>query len=77
MEEASPPREADDAIARLAFWWSTDGEPATRVEFSIAPSSGGARVRVVESRPLEVLDLAGLPLPGGGEGSFGPAMVAA
>jgi uncharacterized protein YndB with AHSA1/START domain len=77
VEEVSPPGRADDAVARLTFWWGTAGEPATRVEVSIAPSDGGALLRVVESRPLEVLDLVGLPLPGGGQGSFGPAMVAA
>ncbi len=77
VEEASPPGETDDAGVRLTFWWGTAGDPATRVEVSIAPSDGGALLRVVESRPLEALDLVGLPLPGDGHGSFGPAMVAA
>jgi hypothetical protein len=31
---------------------------------------------VVESRPLDVLDLVGMPLPGIGGPSFGPALVA-
>jgi hypothetical protein len=34
-------------------------------------------LRVVESRPLDVLDLSGTPLPGHGGRTFGPALVAA
>jgi uncharacterized protein YndB with AHSA1/START domain len=71
VEEASAP-------ARLAFWWTTDGEPATRVEITIKPERDSAtRLRVVETRPLEVLDLVGMPLPGIGGAWFGPALVAA
>ena len=65
--------------ARLTFWWAVDGEPATRVELTLAPEAetGMTRVRVVETRPLELLDLVGLPLPGVGGRTFGPALVAA
>jgi len=34
------------------------------------------RIRVVEARPLEVLDLTGIPLPGSGGAGCGPMMVA-
>jgi len=62
---------------RLAFWWAADGEPATRVELTLLPERDGTRLRVVESRPLEVLDLVGLPLPGSGPRQYGPALIAA
>jgi uncharacterized protein YndB with AHSA1/START domain len=71
----------EEAIApsRLAFWWAADEDPATRVELTIEPRDGGCSLRVVETRPLDVLDLVGVPLPGfGGQGrTFGPALVAA
>ncbi len=35
------------------------------------------RLRIVETRPLEVLDLVGIPLPGHGGARYGPALVAA
>jgi uncharacterized protein YndB with AHSA1/START domain len=71
VEEAMAP-------SRLAFWWAVDDEPATRVELTLDPQSdGGTRLRVVESRPLDVLDLIGTPLRRIGGASFGPALVAA
>jgi uncharacterized protein YndB with AHSA1/START domain len=70
IEEISAP-------ARLTFWWAVDGEPATRVELTLVPESEMTRLRVVETRPLELLDLVGLPLPGIGGRTFGPALVAA
>ncbi len=66
-----------DAPHRLAFWWAVDGEPASRVELTIRPEADCTRVRVVETRPLDVLDLVGIPLPGTGGASYGPALVAA
>jgi uncharacterized protein YndB with AHSA1/START domain len=66
--------------SRLAFWWAADGEPATRVELTLSPEGGFTRLRVVETRPLDVLDLVATPLPGfGGFGgrTYGPALVAA
>lgn len=65
------------APARLAFWWAADGEPATRVELTLEAERDATRLRVVESRPLELLDLVATPLPGSGGRSFGPALVAA
>jgi uncharacterized protein YndB with AHSA1/START domain len=71
VEEVSAP-------ARLAFWWSTDDDPATRVELTLEPVGDDAtRLRIVETRPLELLDLVGIPLRGLGGRSFGPALVAA
>ena len=63
---------------RLTFWWAVDDEPASRVELRIDERDTGTRLRIVETRPLEVLDLVGVPLPraGGGAG-YGPALVAA
>jgi uncharacterized protein YndB with AHSA1/START domain len=64
--------------ARLTYWWAADGQAASRVEIVISPSGEGAtRLRIVETRPLEVLDLVGIPLPGRGGARFGPALVAA
>jgi uncharacterized protein YndB with AHSA1/START domain len=70
----------EEAVApvRLAFWWATDGDPATRVELTLEQAGEAATLlRVVESRPLDVLDLVGTPLPGAGGSTFGPALVAA
>ena len=71
IEEAMAP-------SRLAFWWALDDEPATRVELTLErEDDGGTQLRVVESRPLDVLDLVGTPLGRTGGASFGPALVAA
>lgn len=69
----------EDVLApeRLTFWWAADGEPASRVELWVLPEAEATRVRVIESRPLDVLDLVGTPLPGGSGKAFGPALVAA
>jgi uncharacterized protein YndB with AHSA1/START domain len=65
------------APERLSFWWATGDEPASRVELLIEQRGEATRLRVVETRPLEVLDLVGMPLPGAGGRTFGPALVAA
>jgi uncharacterized protein YndB with AHSA1/START domain len=65
------------APERLAFWWSVDGEPASRVELTLTELDECTHLRVVESRPLELLDLVGTPLPGIGGRRYGPALVAA
>jgi uncharacterized protein YndB with AHSA1/START domain len=70
VEEVSAPE-------RLSFWWSDDDEPASRVELRIEAREESTRLRIVETRPLEVLDLVGVPLPGAGGTRFGPALVAA
>jgi uncharacterized protein YndB with AHSA1/START domain len=70
VEEACAPE-------RLTFWWASDGEPATRVELTLRPDGENTLLRVVETRPLELLDLVGLPLPGTGGATYGPALAAA
>lgn len=73
VEEATPPE--DGAAGRLVFWWSGDGEPATRVELTLEPEGECfTRLRVVEARPLELLDVAGIPYCGGAQ--HGPLMLA-
>lgn len=69
----------EDAAApwRLAFWWAVNDEPASRVELTLTADGDGTRLRVVETRPLDLLDLVGVPLPGHGGRSFGPALIAA
>jgi uncharacterized protein YndB with AHSA1/START domain len=86
VEEVRPPagdRSQDGGdggreLGRLTFWWAQDGEPASRVELVLYPGQrDGTRLRIVETRPLETLDLVGIPLPGQGGARFGPALVAA
>ncbi|HEY6779861.1 MAG TPA: SRPBCC domain-containing protein [Thermoleophilaceae bacterium] len=48
-----------DAPRRLTFWWNAEGEESTRVELELLPDADGTRVRVVESRPLALLDAVG------------------
>lgn len=68
VEEVSPGE-------RLVFWW---GDPATRVELELEPLGEElTRVRVRESRPLEVAALCGLPLPERGGTPEGPLLLAA
>jgi uncharacterized protein YndB with AHSA1/START domain len=45
--------------SRLVFWWSAPGEDATRVELDLEEDGQETHVRVVESRPLALLDLYG------------------
>jgi uncharacterized protein YndB with AHSA1/START domain len=75
VEEVSPPDSAARG-GRLTFWWASDDEPATRVELTLEPAPGGTRVRVVESRPLELVDAIGSPLFGSGTASYGPELIA-
>ncbi len=85
VEEVSPPGRR--SAGRLVFWWeSGDGEAGamSRVALELTRTAGGSRLRVVESRPLDVLDLVGVPLGGGNDSvgglggeRFGPALVAA
>jgi uncharacterized protein YndB with AHSA1/START domain len=65
------------APQRLAFWWASGEEPASRVELTLEPVGPDAtRLRVCESRPLDVLDLVGLPLAGPAGPMYGPALLA-
>ena len=76
VEEMSPPDE--NGTGRLAFWWAVDNEPASRVELTVsAVATACTLLRVIETRPLDVLDLIGTPLPGAGGATYGPALVAA
>jgi uncharacterized protein YndB with AHSA1/START domain len=76
VEELSPPDE--EGTGRLAFWWALDDGPASRVELTVtAVATECTLLQVVESRPLDVLDLVGTPLPGAGGTTYGPALVAA
>jgi uncharacterized protein YndB with AHSA1/START domain len=78
VEEVSPPCPERDGDGRLVFWWADDGEPASRVELELTPADGGGSLlRVIEARPLEVLDLVGIPLQRPGGSAYGPALVAA
>ena len=78
VEEACAPGKDGATGGRLAFWWACDGDPATRVELRLDPEGESAtRLRVIETRPLEVLDLIATPLPGAGGASFGPVLLAA
>src|SRR5437660_534263 len=74
VEEASAPG-PDGREGRLAFWWAVGDEPASRVELTVDQRDGYTRVRVVEARPLDVLELVGLPLSGDvGGRTYGPAL---
>lgn len=79
VEEVSPPVAGGDesGTGRFAFWWAADGEAASRVELELSPVREGTRLRVLESRPLQILDLVGIPLPGQSGRRYGPALVAA
>jgi uncharacterized protein YndB with AHSA1/START domain len=66
VEEAEAPR-------RLVFWWSAPGEDSTRVEIDLDETENGTRVRVTESRPLEILDGRDLAVEFGGRRSGGGA----
>jgi uncharacterized protein YndB with AHSA1/START domain len=68
VEEADPPR-------RLVFWWSAPDDDATRVEIELDEVDEGTRVRVIESRPLAVLDAYGSDL-GAAIGARGPQALA-
>jgi uncharacterized protein YndB with AHSA1/START domain len=77
VEEVTAPPAGDGGRGRLAFWWSVGEEPASRVEMELIATEQGTRLRIVETRPLHVLDLVGTPLPGQGGRHYGPALVAA
>jgi uncharacterized protein YndB with AHSA1/START domain len=48
VEEVEPER-------RLVFWWAAPGEDSSRVEIDLEQADTGTLVRVVESRPLELV----------------------
>jgi uncharacterized protein YndB with AHSA1/START domain len=67
---------------RLSFWWRLPEEQvATRVEITLTETEeGGTLIRVVETSPLAMLDVVGIPLPGrgfgGGTSAHGPLALA-
>lgn len=67
FEEVEPPR-------RLVFWWGPDGDEPTRVEIELEPEGKDTRVRVVESRPLQVLDARGIEVESWLGGGSSPQM---
>jgi hypothetical protein len=76
VEEVSPP--LDGGAGRLAFWWAAEGEAATRVELTVEPAGwAGSRLRVIETRPMQALELIGSPLGGIRDSSYGPTLLAA
>jgi uncharacterized protein YndB with AHSA1/START domain len=78
IEEVRPPTEDQSGPGQLTFWWAPADQPASRVQLTLtATERGTTRLRIVETRPLEILDLAGLTLPGHGGARYGPALVAA
>jgi uncharacterized protein YndB with AHSA1/START domain len=73
--------EAAEEPRRLCFWWSEDGGEASRVELELTTHEEGTLLRVVETRPLAVLDACGHDLasalrPAGPEMSAAPCLVA-
>ena len=74
VEEVSAPgRRARCGHGAAGLLVGRDDEPASRVELVLtAIAERETRLRVVETRPLEVLDLVGIPLGGYGPTRFGP-----
>jgi uncharacterized protein YndB with AHSA1/START domain len=71
VEEVEEPR-------RLVFWWAAPDEDSTRVELELGEEEAGeTRVRVVESRPLALLDLHGVEVFTGAPSPQQPEMLAA
>jgi uncharacterized protein YndB with AHSA1/START domain len=73
--------EAVDPPSALVLWWrpvDEDGEEGelTRVEFRLEPSEDGTRLRVLETRPMAVLDARGIELPAAPRRVDGPASLA-
>jgi uncharacterized protein YndB with AHSA1/START domain len=76
IEEVISPEDTSGWSARLTFWWAEGDEAATRVELTLEPEENGqTRLRVVEARPLDALDVVGIPLPGMGGSNSGPVML--
>ncbi len=77
IEAVEAPADCNDR-GELAYWWAAEGEPATRVQITIEPAGwAGSRLRIVELRPLQALELVGLPLGGIADSSYGPTLLAA
>jgi uncharacterized protein YndB with AHSA1/START domain len=70
VEEVEEPR-------RLVFWWSAPGEDASRVELELTDDGEQTHLRVVESRPLALLDLYGAEIVHAAPGPQQPELLAA
>ena len=68
VEEVDEPR-------RLVFWWAAPDEESTRVEIELEEDGAETHVRVVESRPLAMLDLYGAEILGGAAPPQQPEML--
>jgi uncharacterized protein YndB with AHSA1/START domain len=62
---------------RLVFWWAEPDEDSTRVELSLEEDGDVTHVRVVESRPLAMLDLYGTEVVTAAPRRSQPEMLAA
>jgi uncharacterized protein YndB with AHSA1/START domain len=62
---------------RLVFWWAAPDEDSTRVELSLEEDEDVTHVRVVESRPLAMLDLYGAEVVTAAPRRSQPEMLAA
>jgi uncharacterized protein YndB with AHSA1/START domain len=69
VEEVEEPR-------RLVFWWSAPDEDATRVELELTDAGEETHLRVVESRPLALLDLYGAEIVNAAPGPRQPELLA-
>jgi uncharacterized protein YndB with AHSA1/START domain len=61
---------------RLVFWWAAPEEDSTRVELELEEDEDVTHVRVVESRPLAMLDLYGAEIVTGAPPPRQPEMLA-
>jgi uncharacterized protein YndB with AHSA1/START domain len=68
VEEVDEPR-------RLVFWWAAPDEDSTRVELELDEEDGETHLRIVESRPLALLDLYGVEIVTGAPGPRQPEML--
>jgi len=68
--------EEADEPSRLVFWWSAPGEDATRVELDLTEDGDETHLRVVESRPLALLDLYGAEIVYAAPGPQQPELLA-
>lgn len=64
-----------DEGRRLVFWWAAPGEESSRVELELEEDGAETHVRVVESRPLAMLDLYGAEILGGAAPPQQPEML--
>lgn len=64
----------DEVERRIAFWWRRPDQDATRVEIELREESPGTVLRVVETRPLRLLDAGGSLIETWATEASGPQM---